>query len=98
MKKFIFGNNVFTPLDTVLGIDCGTTDQIHVTCLNHNKEAGGATGGLNNSEYVITVTAGSNIEVATALIETMNFGKLEIIDLSAFNSKVSSVTFAATPS
>jgi hypothetical protein len=95
MKKFIYGNNVFTPVDTILGIDVGTTDEVHIRCINHNKEAGAAD--VNNSEYVLTVAADTNITVAKALVDSINGGKLEVIDLAAFNDAVTGVTFTETP-
>ena len=96
MKKFIFGDNVFTPVDTVLGVDCDTATEVTVYCINHVKEAG--SGDVNNSTYVLTVTSGKEVTVGKRLAEELNFGKLEVIDLVDFDDEVTSVTFTATPS
>ncbi|QDP56011.1 MAG: hypothetical protein Unbinned4409contig1001_30 [Prokaryotic dsDNA virus sp.] len=96
MKKFIYGNNVFTPFDTVLGIDSGTPTEVTIYCINHVKEAG--SGDVNNSKYVLTVTSGKEVTVAKRLAEELNFGKLEVIDLVEFDADVTSAAFTATPS
>lgn len=95
MKKFIYGNNVFTPVDTILGIDAGTSTEVKIYCINHVAEAGA--GDINNSTYVLDVTAGKEVTVAKRLAEELNFGKLEVVDLVEFDDEVSDVTFTATP-
>lgn len=95
MSKFIFGDNVFTPVDTILGMDCDTSTEVTVYCINHVKEAGAAD--VNNSTYVLTVTSGKEVTVGKKLAEELNFGKLEVIDLVKFDDDVTSVTFTATP-
>ena len=95
MGKFIFGDNVFTPVDTILGVDCDTDTEVTINCINHVKEAGAAD--VNNSTYVLTVNSGKEVTVGKRLAEELNFGKLEVIDLVEFDDEVTSVTFTATP-
>jgi|TARA_B100000085_G_scaffold282122_1_gene310052 hypothetical protein len=96
MSKFIFGDNVFTPVDTILGVNCDVAEAVTIYCINHVKEAG--TSDVNNSTYVLTVTSGKEVTVGKRLAEELNFGKLEVIDLVEFDDEVTSVTFTATPS
>ena len=93
MGKFIFGDNVFTPVDTILGVDCDVDTEVTINCINHNTEAGATD--VVQSKYVLTVNSGKEVTVGKRLAEELNFGKLEVIDLVEFEDEVTSVTFTA---
>jgi len=95
MGKFIYGDNVFTPVDNILGVNCDTESEVTIYCINHVKEA--ATADVNNSTYVLTVNSGKEVTVGKRLAEELNFGKLEVIDLVEFDDEVRAVAFTATP-
>lgn len=93
MSKFIYADNVYTPVDTILGIDCDVVEQVTVHVINHNTEAGATD--VVQSKYILVVNNGKEVTVGKKLAEELNFGKLEVIDLVEFDDEVTSATFTA---
>ncbi len=74
-------------------MDCDTSTEVTVNCINHNTEAGATD--VVQSKYVLTVTSGKEVTVGKKLAEELNFGKLEVIDLVQFDDDVTAATFTA---
>jgi hypothetical protein len=95
--KFLYGDGVYTPVDMIVGVNCNTSAKVIIRCINQLKDSGGATSGLNHSQYEVSVPSGKEVEFGKRLVEEINFGKLDAIDLINTNKISSSVTFTETP-
>jgi hypothetical protein len=93
--RFIFGNDTFIPVNNILQIDCSNDAEVHIRVVNPNTESGATD--VVNSEYVIGTSSGKEVTLGKRLVEEINFGKLDTIDLILFNDFSQSVTFTETP-
>lgn len=87
--KYIYGDNRFTPADTIVGVDSSTSGSVIVYCVKHTNPTEA------NSYYTLTVSSGTEVAVGQALVENINFSKFDVIDMLAFNDNVTTIAFTA---